>query len=112
MTVSEFWVAKDLSGASYLVALVGGALCAVFYFGGLWLTLRYTLGGRCPAVLVVLSFWARTAIVAAAIFVLADGRLERLILCVVALLATRALLLRLLPAPIHPAPLQTGGERI
>ncbi len=102
---------QGASVAGYLIALAGGAACALFYFGGLWLTLRHTLDARHPAVLVVLSFWARTAIVAAAIFMLAGSRLERLVLCVVAFLATRAVLLRLLPAPVRSEPLRIGDER-
>lgn len=103
---------QGASVAGYLIALAGGAACALFYFGGLWLTLRHTLDARHPAVLVVLSFWARTAIVAAAIFMLTDGRLDRLAFCVLALLAMRAVLLRLLPPPARPEPLRMGDERI
>ena len=100
--MNELWMVQGASAAGYLAALAGGAACALFYFGGLWLTLRHTLNARHAAVLVVLSFWSRTAVVAAMIFVLADGRLDRLALCVVGLLVTRTLLLRKLPAPLTP----------
>lgn len=110
--VNELWTMQGTSAAGYLIALAGGAACALFYFGGLWLTLRHILDARHPAVLVLLSFWVRTAIVAAAIFVLAGGRLDQLALCVVAMLVTRAVLLRLLPAPVRREPLHMGDERI
>ena len=100
--MTDLWMLQSASAAGYLVALAGGAGCALFYFGGLWLTLRYALYARHAALLVVLSFWARTAVVAATIFVLADGRLDRLALCVAGLLVTRALLVRVLPALLAP----------
>lgn len=104
--MNDLWTLQSASAAGYLVALAGGAGCALFYFGGLWLTLRYALHARHAAMLVVLSFWARTAVVAATIFVLADGRFDRLALCVVGLLVTRTLLVRMLPAPLSPGGVQ------
>lgn len=104
--MNELWTMQGATAAGYLAAFLGGAGCALFYYGGLWFTLRHVLHARHAALLVVLSFWARTAVVAATIFVLADGRLDRLAVCVVGLLVTRTLLLRTLPAPLSPGGVQ------
>ena len=48
------------------MALVAGAAIAVFYFGGLWLTVRRIAVSRRPALLTLGSFIVRGAITVAA----------------------------------------------
>jgi F1F0 ATPase subunit 2 len=61
------------------LALVGGGLVGLFYFGGLWLTVRALPHTRNPALLVLGSFMGRTAVSLFALYLLMDGRWERLL---------------------------------
>jgi F1F0 ATPase subunit 2 len=61
------------------LALVGGGLVGLFYFGGLWLTVRALPHARNPALLVLGSFMGRTAVSLFALYLLMDGRWERLL---------------------------------
>ena len=76
------------------IALVVGLVLGVAYFGGLWLTVKRLPTSRRPALLFLGSFLARTALVVAGIYLVMDGRWERVALCLAGLLVARAVLTR------------------
>ncbi len=86
MTVTDaLWLA---------LALVVGLALGVVYFGGLWLTVKRLPTTRRPALLFFGSFLARTALVVAGIYLVMDGRWERVAVCLAGLLVARVVLTR------------------
>jgi F1F0 ATPase subunit 2 len=83
----------------------------LFYFGGLWLTVRRLPGSRTPELLILGSFVGRLAVTLAGFYLVMGGRWERLLACLAGFLITRTFLLyRLKPtlsAPL-PCPLPQG----
>jgi len=79
-----------------LMALAAGAAIGAFYFGGLWLTVRKLSGSRHPAVLTVVSFWGRLAAGLFGFYLVAGGRWEGLLACLLGFIGARIVLVRLL----------------
>ncbi len=79
-----------------LLVLAGFGLGIVFY-GGLWLTLRGLGKSKHPVVLVLGSFWGRTAIVIAGLILAMDTRWERALVCMAGFVLARAALARWIP---------------
>jgi F1F0 ATPase subunit 2 len=75
------------------ISLPAGALIGLFYFGGLWLTTRALPQARNPALLVMGSFMGRTAVSLFALYLLMDGRWERLLLGMAGFLMARFILI-------------------
>lgn len=72
------------------VAFAAGMLLGIFYFGILWLTVRAVRNlrrSRLP--LVYASFVVRLAVVFVAMYIIMDGRMERLIAALFGLLLVR-----------------------
>ncbi len=61
---------------SILVAAVAGIAIGLFFYGGLWFTVRHLVTTRHPVLLTVASFWGRTLITAASFLVVTQGRWE------------------------------------
>lgn len=76
------------------LALSAGAGLGLFYFGGLWLTLRWLATSRRPELLVLSSFVARTVITVAGFYFVMDGRWERLAAGLAGFLLMRTLLIQ------------------
>jgi F1F0 ATPase subunit 2 len=77
-----------------VLALVAGFGLGLFYFGGLWLTVRRIPTTRHPALLTLGSFVGRTLLTLAGFYLVMDGRWERLALCLLGFLAARTVLVR------------------
>ncbi len=77
-----------------IAAFVIGAVLGAFYFGGLWLTVRRITRARQPALLIFTSFLMRTGIVLLGLYLVMDGRWERLVACLVGFLIARSLVIR------------------
>lgn len=61
------------------IAVVGGATLGLFYFGGLWWTVKHSIASKRPASFYLVSFAARmTVVVACVILVLKIGTLHLL----------------------------------
>ena len=73
-----------------------GAALGLFYFGGLWLTVRRLPRSRRPGLLLLGSFLVRSAVVVPGFYFVMGGRWERLLACLVGFLAARTVLLVLL----------------
>jgi len=80
-----------------IVGFCVGALAGIFYFGGLWFTLRRLPRARHPIVLALGSLVLRTGI-AVTVFVLMvrGGRWQRLLLCVAGFVVARLVLVGVL----------------
>ncbi|MCK4391050.1 MAG: ATP synthase subunit I [Desulfobacterales bacterium] len=77
------------------IAFTAGIGLGVFYFGGLWLTVRRLPTARRPALLSLLSFFGRLGVVLFGFYLVMGPRWERLLVCLLAFLGTRVVLVRL-----------------
>lgn len=95
----------------YALALTGGLLTGVLYFGGLWLTTRRVLRARNPGLLLAGSYLVRACMTLALFYVFMAGSGTKLLVCLAGFLITRQLLVRHLgPAKNKPALSRPGGE--
>lgn len=78
---------------SLLLALAAGMALGLFFFGGLWLTVRQLPTSPSPALLLLASFVGRTALTLVAFYFVMGGRWERLLACLAGFLLARTVLL-------------------
>ena len=76
------------------LCFLAGVGLGVFYFCGLWLTVRKLPAARRPLRLSLLSLFGRLAVVLAGFYFVMGGRWERLIVSLVAFLGVRTVLVR------------------
>jgi F1F0 ATPase subunit 2 len=74
-----------------LIAALGGALCGVFFFGGLWWTIRYGLRSSVPALWFLGSLLLRTGLGVAACLWISHGDWRRALACLLGFLGVRVL---------------------
>jgi F1F0 ATPase subunit 2 len=99
--------ALSLAAALPLALAAGaGILLGAVYFGGLWLTVRRLPTSRRPALTVVVSLAARVAILLGGTYLVMDGRVERLLACLVGIVVARLILVRL----VRPSPALTPAR--
>ena len=77
-----------------LLALAVGLLLGLFYFGGLWWTVRRLPTARRPALLTLVSLTGRLAITLAGFYLVAGGRWERFAVSVLGFVAARMIVTR------------------
>ena len=77
-----------------LSAALAGMLLGVFFFGGLWWTVRKTLSSRLPALWFSGSFLVRTAVVLVGFYFVAQGDWRRITGCVAGFLGARMFVVR------------------
>jgi F1F0 ATPase subunit 2 len=80
--------------ASLVLSLLAGMGLGLFHFGGLWWTVQQLATARYPAPLSLGSMVVRWIGTLAGFYWVMDGQWERLIACVIGLLAARTLLVR------------------
>lgn len=80
-----------------IAALVVGSFLGLFFFGGLWWTLKRLPASRKPQLVMAVSFLARSALTVAGFWAVMDGRWERLLAALAGFLAVRTALMRRLP---------------
>ncbi|KJS03589.1 MAG: ATPase F0F1 [Desulfobulbaceae bacterium BRH_c16a] len=78
-----------------LLAFTGGLLLGVFFYGGLWWTVRKGLVSPRPALWFLASYLLRTGIAMAGFYILSGGRWQRLLICLIGFLAARFFAVRL-----------------
>jgi F1F0 ATPase subunit 2 len=83
------WVGRIVE---YSWVLAAGTLVGAFYFGGLWWTVRRVVCSRRPGLLMLASYWVRTAAALALFYVIMDGNWLRLLVCLAGFLVMRQLL--------------------
>ena len=88
-----------------LLAFTAGLGLGLFYFGGLWLTVRRLSASRDPVPLLLVSFVGRTALAMVGFYFVMGGCWERALACLAGFLVARLVLTsRLRPgrAPLAP----------
>jgi len=75
---------------------LAGGLLGLFYFGGLWLTLRRINTTAHLGLLLAVSFACRTAVLLTAFFFVMEGEWERVAACLAGFLVTRFVMVRLI----------------
>jgi F1F0 ATPase subunit 2 len=78
-----------------LAAALAGMLLGVFFFGGLWWTVRKTLSSPQAALWFTGSFLARTAVTLIGFWFVAQGDWRRIAGCVAGFLSARLFVVRL-----------------
>lgn len=79
-----------------LILLAGFGL-GLFFYGGLWFTVRSLGTAHHPALLVVVSFWLRTAAVIVGFYYAMDGEWQRAAVCLAGFVAARFICTRWMP---------------
>ena len=92
------------------LVLCGGAgiLLGVFFFGGLWWTVRRGLAAKHPELWFLGSLLLRTAIVLTGIYLVSGGRWDGLLACLAGFVIARFIVTRLAGPPIqhHNSPVK------
>lgn len=96
-----------MSGFVHLaLALAAGLGLGLFYFGGLWLTVRWLGASGWPVLLMVGSFVGRTAVAVLGFYFIMDGSWQRMLACLAGFIIVRQLVVSRLRPERLPA---TGG---
>lgn len=61
------------------LAMISGSVLGVFYFGGLWMTLRHLSRSRQPALLTLISFLVRSVVCLFCFYLVASNSLGGLV---------------------------------
>lgn len=77
-----------------LVGLMGGVL-GLFFFGGLWWTVRRAIGARQPALWILGSLVLRTSVVLAGFYLGCGPHWDRLLTCLFGFVVARLVVVRL-----------------
>ena len=95
-----------IEGLGWLLAVLGGAALGLFYYAGLWFTLRRLPEQTHPALWVFGSFILRLAVSMAGFYVILgpDRHLPRLGVALLAFIVARVLLTRRLQPVAEPRP--------
>lgn len=78
-----------------LLAFPGGLLLGMFFYGGLWWTVRKGLASPRPHLWFMASYLLRTSVTVAGLFVLSGGRWPRLLIALLGCLMARLIVMRL-----------------
>jgi F1F0 ATPase subunit 2 len=78
-----------------------GVLLGVFFFGGLWWTVRRGLLSKRPASLFLGSLLLRTSIILGGFYVVSGGHWDRLLACLLGFVIARFLVTRLTGPPVE-----------
>jgi F1F0 ATPase subunit 2 len=86
------------AGNSFLLlgACLAGIALGGMFFGGLWLTIRYTLSSAAPGLWLMGSYMLRTVIVVAGFYVVFAGDWRRLMACLLGFILARFIVARVL----------------
>jgi F1F0 ATPase subunit 2 len=82
-----------------LLALPAGVLLGVFFFGGLWWTIRKGLSSKHPALWFLGSLLLRTSMTVTGFYFVASGHWERLLACLLGFVIARFLVAWLTQSP-------------
>lgn len=78
-----------------IIALISGLILGIIFFGGLWLTVKKTLGRTYAGLWIAGSSFVRIGITLTGFYFVSQGDLTRLLICVATFIATRFLIVRL-----------------
>ena len=77
------------------IAASAGLALGLFYFGGLWFTVRRVADSTRPGILMFCSFVGRLLLTLCGFYLVMDERWERLMACLCGFLVTRIMLTRI-----------------
>jgi F1F0 ATPase subunit 2 len=98
-------------GGFLALACAAGVGLGLFYFGGLWLTVRRLPTTRWPALLTLGSLLGRLAPTLVGFYLVMAGRWERLLACLVGFVLVRLVIVAWIrPEAVQPPPPQKQGE--
>jgi len=101
---------NDIATILKLIAVfAGGVALGVFYFGGLWLTVRLLSNSATTPLLVTASYIARTALVLGGIYWLTGGQWRAVLICIGGMLIARSCIIRRILQPQALVPTRQGG---
>jgi F1F0 ATPase subunit 2 len=89
-----------------LLSSLTGVALGIIFFGGLWFTVRKGVSSRCPALWFCASLLLRTSIVLSGFYFTSGQHWERLLVCFLAFVITRVVVMRLtrvIKKPTHQA---------
>jgi F1F0 ATPase subunit 2 len=89
----------------FAIALLSGLLLGVFFFGGLWWTVRRGLFSAAPALWFSVSVLARTGVAIGGFYVVSHGEWRRLLACLLGFFISRSGVLHLSPALAASSPM-------
>lgn len=84
----------------WLLNGIAGLTLGIFFFGGLWWTLRQSLVSPRPLLWQLGSLLLRFGVVLSGFYFVADGMWQRMFACLAGFVVARIMLLRLLPSPV------------
>ena len=87
---------------SLVLALVTGVLLGAIFFGGLWCTVQKGVSSKQPALWFFGSVLLRMSTILAGFYFIAHGHWERLLVCLLGLVAARLIVTRLTRATEEP----------
>ena len=90
------------------LAFVAGAVLGMFFFGGLWWTVRKAVTSEQPAIWFLGSLLLRTCLILTGFYLVAQGHWSRLVACLLGFLIARFIVVRRLTR--EPAEAQTEWE--
>jgi F1F0 ATPase subunit 2 len=102
--------------SALVLPLLAGVLLGMFFFGGLWWTIRRGVSSKQPAALFFFSLLLRTGIALAGFYFVARGDWRRILSCLLGFILARILVTWLTRVPIAKAPIaqettaQTVGD--
>jgi F1F0 ATPase subunit 2 len=94
--------------SALVLPLLAGVLLGMFFFGGLWWTIRRGVSSKQPAVLFVFSLLLRTGIALAGFYFVARDDWLRVLSCLVGFMLARILVTWLTRVRITKAPIAQG----
>ena len=85
--------------SALVLPLLAGVLLGMFFFGGLWWTIRRVLASKQPAALFFFSLLLRTGVALAGFYFVARGDWRRMLACLVGFILARILVTWLTRVP-------------
>jgi F1F0 ATPase subunit 2 len=89
----------------FAIALLSGLLLGVFFFGGLWWTVRRGLSSAAPALWFSVSVLVRTGVAIGGFYVVSHGEWRRLLACLLGFFISRIAVLHLSSALAASSPM-------
>jgi len=77
-----------------IIALISGIILGMIFFGGLWYTVKKTVGSNYAALWILGSSLTRTVIVLTGFYFVAQGNWQRLLLAVAGFIVARFVVMR------------------
>ena len=79
-----------MSNILYMILVfIAGTTLGIFFFGGLWFTVKKSITTKIPAIWFFTSFFLRVSVVLIGFYYILPGGLQHLIICVIGFITAR-----------------------